>query len=314
MEGQKINPEQIKAEVHLVDFLHKLGFSPVKKSGGELFYLSMLRDNDTAPSFCVNEKMDIWYDHGMGRGGSVIDLALLIWPQLPFREVMEKLLDYSMFSKAASKLPPRGRQMEMPLKFPSYQIKEDRPLGSNQLIAKYLSQRGILEVASPYLKELYYNIKIASGERKDMFAAGWQNELGGWEVRNEYFKGCLGKKSMSFIENAPDHLVVFEGMMDFLSWRKDHHLSQDSALILNSVAFLSQAIQRSRGYQKVSLFFDHDPSGRKATQSFLSSLSQARDCSEIYLGFNDYNEKTQRQISVASEQNNQSVHKSFRRQ
>ncbi|TCD07681.1 hypothetical protein EZ449_14190 [Pedobacter frigidisoli] len=301
MDEHKLDLAQLRAEIPLAGFLEKLGHVPIRRSGGELFYLSMLRDNDTAPSFCVNEKMDLWYDHGLAKGGSIIDLALLLWPELGFRQSMERILEVSgnpvLETKSAG-----GRQTEMSLKFPSYQILEDRPIGTNHSISAYLRSRGILSQADPFIRELYYSVKTATGEQRKMFAAGWQNEAGGWEVRNEHFKGCLGKKSMSAIPGSPDQLTVFEGMMDFLSWRLEHPGNESSILILNSVAFLAPAIQRAARYRSVSVFFDHDPSGRKATAAFLAQVSYANDRSGIYEGHNDYNEKIQHQLGDARQQ------------
>ncbi|WP_316847084.1 toprim domain-containing protein [Pedobacter psychrodurus] len=290
MEENRFDLKGIREQTDLVSLLSKLGFEPLKRSGGELFYLSMLRENDTAPSFCVNEKLGLWYDHGLAKGGTVIDFALAYWTGCDFRQAMEKLNEAS----GSLQLPPpiRPAQMEIPLRHPSYQIREIRESVGNPAISAYLSQRGILEVAGPFIKEVYYSIKKENGRRMELFAAGWQNDLGGWEVRNSHFKGCLGKKSMRFI-SGESHLAVFEGMMDFLSWKLEHPSDAASVLILNSVAFLKPAMRFAQGYSAVELFFDHDPSGKKASGEFLKNLPWAADRSELYEGFNDYNEKIQ---------------------
>ena len=54
------------------------------------------------------------------------------------------------------------------------------------------------------------------------FAAGWLNEAGGWEVRNKYFKGCLGQKAISFIPGHQKELCVFEGYINYLSWKTEN--------------------------------------------------------------------------------------------
>jgi hypothetical protein len=295
MEENRYDLKTLREQTDLVLLLSKLGFQPLKRSGGELFYLSMLRDNDTSPSFCVNEKLGIWYDHGLAKGGNVIDFALAYWPGLDFRQAMEKLIDTSESFQALSS-QNRPVQMEMPLRHPSYLIREIRETGTNPAISAYLDRRGILEVARPFIKEVYYSIKKDNGKRMELFAAGWPNDLGGWEVRNSHFKGCLGKKSMRFIAGE-DHLTVFEGMMDFLSWKLEHPSSTASALILNSVAFLKPAMLFARGYSSIDLFFDHDPSGKKASAEFLRNVPWSLDRSELYRGYNDYNEKIQQGIA-----------------
>lgn len=62
METQR-NSSQIKDEVSLVEFLAQLGQRPTHRSGSDLFYKSMLRDENTS-SFCVNDGLDVWFDHG----------------------------------------------------------------------------------------------------------------------------------------------------------------------------------------------------------------------------------------------------------
>ncbi|RZJ19972.1 MAG: hypothetical protein EON51_16225, partial [Acinetobacter sp.] len=133
--------------------------------------------------------------------------------------------------------------------------------------------------------------------RREMFAAGWQNEQGGWEVRNAYFKGCLGKKAMSFIPGNPECIVLFEGMMDFLTWKRLSGKNDASILILNSLSFLNPAIQRIKDYHKAEIFFDHDRSGRNATKEILKNLPYCIDSSQIYQGFNDFNEKLQSMLN-----------------
>jgi len=61
-------------KVDLVDYLYSLGFTPNKISGNDYCYLSLLRDERTA-SFKINRNKNVWYDHGAGNGGKLIDFA-----------------------------------------------------------------------------------------------------------------------------------------------------------------------------------------------------------------------------------------------
>ena len=110
-------------------------------------------------------------------------------------------------------------------------------------------------------------------------------------MRNKYFKGCLGKKGMTFIQGEVNQLALFEGYLDFLSWKHTLPLNRPAVLILNSVSFISAAIVRSSKFEAVDVFFDHDQSGRQATQQLLSAIPHAKDRSDIYAGHKDYNEK-----------------------
>jgi len=50
----------------MLTLLASIGCRPVKKTGNEYLFLSPLRNNDTTPSFSVNEDLGCWYDHGSG--------------------------------------------------------------------------------------------------------------------------------------------------------------------------------------------------------------------------------------------------------
>ena len=59
-------------QIDLVNYLEKLGHRPQKIRSNDYWYLSPLREEKT-PSFKVNRKMNVWYDHDMGKGGTLVD-------------------------------------------------------------------------------------------------------------------------------------------------------------------------------------------------------------------------------------------------
>src|SRR3954447_4981953 len=63
-------------QMDIVLYLSSLGYEPTKGNNADYWYLSPLRDEKTA-SFKVKRKLNRWYDHGMGRGGNLIDFAIL---------------------------------------------------------------------------------------------------------------------------------------------------------------------------------------------------------------------------------------------
>jgi hypothetical protein len=283
--------KDLKEKVSIVDLLARLGFHPIRKSGKEDIYLSMLRDSDTKPSFAVNDTLGVWYDHGLGKGGNIIDFALLYWNGLTFMDVISKI-------KSTCDLPllqvnpnlNRINTRRHALKVPHYRVESVKDLGNNPVISRYLESRGILKAADGLLKEVYYFVEDEKKVRKYFFAAGWQNELGSWEVRNKYFKGCLGHKAISFIPGDTANLQVFEGYINFLSWKMDNPSSMDNILVLNTTALLRAAIKKAADFKDVFIYFDHDKTGREAAAEFIRSLPHTIDCSEIYGGYNDYND------------------------
>lgn len=66
-------------QIQLEDFLAKLGYQPTKKDKNSLWYYSPFRKEST-PSFNVNIHKRVWYDHGLGKGGNIIDLAMELIP------------------------------------------------------------------------------------------------------------------------------------------------------------------------------------------------------------------------------------------
>ena len=60
--------------IRIEEYLHSLGYNPVRRQGGNLWYKSPFRD-EQEPSFKVNMERNLWYDFGAGRGGNIIALA-----------------------------------------------------------------------------------------------------------------------------------------------------------------------------------------------------------------------------------------------
>lgn len=61
-----MNIEQANA-IALPEILHKIGHSPFKQKGADIWYHSPFRAEKTA-SFHVNAIKNVWYDFGMAKG------------------------------------------------------------------------------------------------------------------------------------------------------------------------------------------------------------------------------------------------------
>ena len=72
-----MNIEKAK-QIPLELVLQKMNYTPSKTNGFDVWYLSPLRDEKT-PSFKVNTKINRWYDHGLQKGGNVIDFISIIF-------------------------------------------------------------------------------------------------------------------------------------------------------------------------------------------------------------------------------------------
>lgn len=295
-----INAQQIKDQVSLVDLLARLGYAPAYRSGRELFYRSMLREENT-PSLCVNDKMDVWFDHGGPnhsgiRGGNVIDFGLAYWHPATFPEVLDRISAIMSVSPQMSKQnDSRERRLRKRItRVANYRIESVRELGTHPAITRYLQSRGIWEAAQGRIKEVYYAIHSGPKQGRQFFSAGWQNQNGAWELRNRIgdrdFKSCLGHKAITLIPGDPDALSLFEGYMDYLSWLTDHPDATDTVIVLNSVSLIDAAVDKVSSFARINVYFDRDKAGEAALHTILQELSQAKDCSSIYAGFKDYNE------------------------
>ena len=290
------NAQDIRDQVSPADFLARLGHHPAYKSGKELFYNSMLREERTA-SFCVDNQLGVWYDHGGAnpsgiKGGNIIDLALAYWYPLSFREVLQKITEIiGNQMPVKDYLPETKHRKRSPVKIPHYEIQEVKELGGNPAITEYLQSRKVWRASQGRMKEVYYFVEDQKKLRKYFFAAGWQNELGSWEVRNLYFKGCLGHKAISLIPGDEHSLVLFEGYINYLSWLTEHPLETSTVLILNSISLLETAIRKAKEYTEVCFFFDHDLGGQGASIDLKKAILSAKDGSHHYLNYNDYNDK-----------------------
>jgi 5S rRNA maturation endonuclease (ribonuclease M5) len=153
----------------------------------------------------------------------------------------------------------------------------------------YLKSRKIpLEVGNKYCKQIWYGCR---GKR--FFAIGLQNQQEGWELRNKYFKTSSSPKTFSFFERDSSQLIITEGMFDFLSLATiDEDLVQNSdCIILNSLAFLERIKMLVPKYEKVLIYLDNDPAGKKAAGSLLNQFENVTDYSDSCSGYKDLNEK-----------------------
>lgn len=282
----------------IVDFLGRLGYFPVKKSGREFFYHSMLRETGkNTPSLAVWDEGGKWMDHGGSnqtgiQGGGIVQLARAYWPDYSYFEVLKKI-QYTFDNFENVPIPAFesnkavNLQTEKILEFSHTQI-----LGRNYVLSRYLQTRGVDSVAEGLLKEVYYRNKACSNPERLFHAIGWKNEKNNWEISNpQGFKASIGKKDISVIQGEVDHAAVFEGYFDFLTWLKLNNSEiSPTIIVLNSVSLVKRAIEKLIEFKKIDLYLDNDEVGRQCTTTIKKSYPWANDRSDIYNGFKDYNE------------------------
>ena len=202
-----MNIEDVK-QIPIADYLHSLGYSPVKRQGNGLWYKSPLREEHEA-SFKVNTDRNLWYDFGAGKGGNIIALA----KELYFSDSQPYLL--KRIEEQTPNVRPVSFSFPQCRTEPSFQHLEVRDL-THPALLRYLQGRGInIELAKRECKELHF-----TNNGKPFFAIGFPNMAGGYEVRNSFFKGCIAPKDITHIRQQGEpreKCLVFEGFMDYLS-------------------------------------------------------------------------------------------------
>ncbi len=281
--------------INLVAFLEQEGYKPCKQKGPVYWFCSPLRNEKTS-SFKVDSNRNEWYDFGIGKGGDILDLV-------------KGLYDVNTTSEALKVLAPKSSSFINSIyrKNNSISARQESSLMKNvtfyslqhQALLSYLMRRRInLATARVYCSEVNYEVR-----GKHYFGIGFRNRIGGYEIRNQYYKGCFGHKDITIIkqknDEVQDHVAIFEGFMDFLSYlmfleSKDTQIVLPYScdyIIMNSINCLEKTIAELSAYRHVHSFLDNDDGG---TRTFLSMKERLGDKvlseSSRFFPYNDLND------------------------
>ena len=290
---------QTAIQIRLEEYLHSLGYSPVKRQGINLWYKSPFRE-ETEASFKVNTERNQWYDFALGKGGNIIALASHLYATDSVPYLLKRIEE-----QAPHVHPVSFSFRKQSFTEPSFQQLEIVPLSSPALLT-YLQERGInIALAKKECSEAHF-----THHGKRYFAIAFPNVSGGYEIRNRYFKGCIAPKEISHIRQsgkARNTCYVFEGFMDYLSFltlRQEScpnypELDGQDYIVLNSVSNVNKALYPLGNYERIHCFFDNDHAGLEALRQIRMEYGRERyirDASQIYRGCKDLNEYLQKQI------------------
>ena len=289
------NPDIIELfTVPVADILSHLGYSD--RHQGDMFY-SPFR-NEVSPSFHINHKANVWYDHGTGVGGGVLDLVRLL-TNCSVREGLDFLASVKGVIPESVNVTRESMQVE---REPMINIIKTYFPVENETLKAYALNRGICgDILNRYCQEVVYEIK---GKRNHRFhAIGFPNCEGGYVLRSTKQKRCTGNaptwidsnEKVSDVKSA-DTLYVFEGFMDFLSWKMMDEFTFDryDCCVLNSVTNLGKIIAKVAEYDTVKTFLDNDDAGLRAFSQLAQALETTdvsiSEMSGLYDGYKDLNE------------------------
>ena len=287
---EKINCDKAK-QLDLVAYLASLGHHPAKIHNQDYWYRSPLREEAT-PSFKVNRTSNLWYDHGIGQGGDLIEFGTR-YHRCSIAELLERLSGYQA-SPAFSFQQPLpsglvGAGEKEGFSGGKIMILEARPLGSPSLIDYLRSRKIPLEIAARSCREVDFTLYD-----KHQTAIGFANRSGGYELRSEHFKGSSSPKDITFFDSGTSEIAVFEGFFNYLSFQTinlDKQAPLTNCLVLNSLAFLEKSRPLMERYSRIHLLLDQDTAGRNLTRKALEwDPARYIDRSDYYQGYKDLNE------------------------
>ena len=277
-----MNIEKAK-QIPLELVLQKMNYISSKTIGFDVWYSSPLHEEKT-PSFKINTKINRWYDHGLQKGGNIIDfIAIKFNYTIP--EVLKFLENYSnesIFSFQKQK-NITSNFSETETKVNIIKVTEIQ----HYALKEYLENRKIYHYENePNLKEVHYEIN-----GKKYFGIGFQNRSNGFEIRSKYAKICIGKKDITLIVKGDKNkktIRIFEGFTDYISFKSLEKNSSDY-LILNSVALISRCEFLSN-YDEIEVYLDYDSAGDKYTEMLKSKYLNVIDMRSLFFGYKDLNE------------------------
>ena len=281
--------------IDIVEFLEREGHKPTKKKGKNHWYLSPIRSENT-PSFKVDSLKNVWYDYGIDKGGDILDLVKELYQVMSISDALIIL---------ERKSPVVSQTIRQPYNDASQGRDECQMCNirycslTHQALLLYIMKRKIdIQLCRVYCSEVHYDL-----HNKHYFGIAFRNNNGGYEIRNPYYKGCIGHKDITIIkqnkERSQEHVIVFEGFMDFLSYQmlliaKNDNLCIPHScdyIVLNSINCLDKAMKELHSYQVVHSFLDNDDGGRRTCEAMKNVLGEiVIDESYRYRGYNDLND------------------------
>jgi len=277
--------------IKLEEVLASLGHLPTKQNEKEAWYLNPF-GTETQASFKLDKKLNLWYLYSEGIGGNNTDF-IMKYQNASVKEVLEwaEKQNFSSFQ------PQNNVHLQKSI--PNYQIMKITEL-QNENLKNYLHQRGLSQNVYPFIKEVHFTIR-----GKNIYAVGFENLSGGWELRNSFYKGSLLKKDISIIgfnrQRANKSVVVFEGFTDALSFIEMQKTYQGELLVMNSISLLNKTKEYLQNYSEINLFLDNDKAGENCKNEILKSFPEAKDHSKIYFPHKDLNDYLLSQIQIKNE-------------
>lgn len=259
----------------IISYLQDKGYKIDKRSSRNYTFFKSPFTNEKTASFAVNNRKNTFFDYSSGLSGDIIALVMLT-EKINFKEAIKFLDDKKIIDIEVKQI-----------KYAELIINDVLPLKDKWLLQYISINRKInLEIAINICKQIHYSVN-----ERQYIAIGFENNSGGWELRNMYWKGSTSPKDITTIPKKLEKtniLNVFEGFIDYLSALTLYKTVQfkNDTLILNSCTFKN----RIPFYPEYNMFVDNDKAGSEVISFLKQNNSLLNDKRELYKGYNDFNE------------------------
>jgi hypothetical protein len=268
---QRLSISEAK-EKDIVDYLSQLGYQPAKIRNVDYWNNSPLL-NEKDASFKINRKPNRWYDHGIGKGGNIIDFGIQ-FHSCSVGEFLQKLNGGFSFHQLVF------YQAGTPEKQSKITVLQDTDLNSFALL-RYLETRSIpAEMARQFCREVRYEL-----DDKIYYRIGFKNDSGGFEIHNSYFKACSSPNDITTIKNRAEEAIAFEDFIEFFSFKthyKNQPIGKRDFVILYSLSFFKKGRWFMDPHRAIRLYLDNDAAGKKCVRHALPLSRKCLDDSCAY--------------------------------
>lgn len=266
-----------------------IGYKPVRSNDNDGLYKALYR-GDTNASLSVNYRKNIFFDHGLSRGGDAADLYCII-NNCDISEALKFFLNGGYKTENIQSVSTKEE--------PKIKIKHARNITRKDATFYYLRDRGI--DADLFTGILWHVVYECHG--REYFCVGWQGNEDGWHLRNKTIKMCT-HQGISRIQGTGknDKAIIVEGMLDWASLKVLHpKINEYDIIVLNGISNTNKV--QFDGYSELFLNLDNDNPGSLATKELIelaakSNITKVKDCRGWYAGSNDINEFLQKKLGL----------------
>ncbi len=270
-------------EIDITSYLTSKGIKPKSKGSYWMYKSPLPARHENVASLAVSRRINRWCDFGKDNTWhDIIDLVMEI-ESCTFPKALNILLgteisEVKIFEKDNLKATDNIR------------IVSRNKLADKDLIEYVESRKVNVDIAKKYCKQL--NILFPNSQSLKVHRViGFKNNLGGYEIRNNFFKISTQPKYYTMIGSGGDR-YIFEGFFDFLSYLtfKNEMEINGIALILNTLTMFSKIYKYMKTPGINNLFLDNDNAADKKIEELKIENISFVDHRYKYKNYNDINQ------------------------